>query len=223
MFILYTSSQLFQNPHRYWLCERHFVQNVRDMWRRLFIRVFSYIYRCMRQSMTPEALQPCKFVTKVVTKWAKNARFLGWFWVWRVFYCVAVRFCVRIWAKNAPYLWHKMPAGCWCGIFVYKNWLNCGQKMPEIWHKATPRNYVYYCWKICNIFNIKNIFKNLKKILTVPNMCVNIISERRKQKEREDKTMKRIPEWILDEMESKNKQADEYDYVSYEEARAKSM
>lgn len=35
--------------------------------------------------------------------------------------------------------------------------------------------------------------------------------------------MKRVPEWILDEMESKNKQADEYDYVSYEEARAKSM
>ena len=37
--------------------------------------------------------------------------------------------------------------------------------------------------------------------------------------------MKRIPTWILDEMESenKNKQADEYDYVSYEEARAKSM
>ena len=53
--------------------------------------------------------------------------------------------------------------------------------------------------------------------------CGNIISERRKQKEREDKTMKRVPEWILDEMESKNKQADEYDYVSYEEARAKSM
>ena len=93
---------------------------------------FSYIYRGMRQSMTPEALQPCKFVTKVVTKWAKNARFLGWFCVWRVFYCVAVRFCVIIWAKNAPYLYHKMPAGCWCGIFVYKNGLNCGQKMPEI-------------------------------------------------------------------------------------------
>lgn len=35
--------------------------------------------------------------------------------------------------------------------------------------------------------------------------------------------MKRVPEWILDEMESKNKHADEYDYVSYEEARAKSM
>ena len=35
--------------------------------------------------------------------------------------------------------------------------------------------------------------------------------------------MKRIPEWILDEMESKNKQDGEYDYVSYEEARAKSM
>ena len=43
-----------------------------------------------------------------------------------------------------------------------------------------------------------------------------------KKKER-TKTMKRVPEWILDEMESKNKQADEYDYVSYEEARAKSM
>ena len=95
--------------------------------------------------------------------------------------------------------------------------------MPEIWHKATPRNYVDYCWKICNIFNIKNIFKNLKKILTVLQRCGNIISERRKQKEREDKTMKRVPEWILDEMESKNKLADEYDYVSYEEARAKSM
>lgn len=82
--------------------------------------------------MTPEALKPCKFVTKVVTKWAKNAQFLGWFRVWRVFHGVAVRFCVIIWAKNAPYLYHKTPAGCWCGIFVYKNWLNCGRKMPEI-------------------------------------------------------------------------------------------
>ena len=93
---------------------------------------FLYIYRGMRQSMTPEASTLCKFVTKVVTKWAKNAQKLGVFWVWLVFYCVAVRFCVRIWAKNAPYLYHKMPAGCWCGIFVYKNGLNCGQKMPEI-------------------------------------------------------------------------------------------
>lgn len=82
--------------------------------------------------MTPEALQPCKFVTKVVTKWAKNARFLGVFCVWSVFHGVAVRFCVRIWAKNAPYLYHKMPAGLCRGIFVYKNGLNCGRKMPEI-------------------------------------------------------------------------------------------
>lgn len=93
---------------------------------------FSYIYRALLYNMTPEALQPCKFVTKVVTKWAKNARFLCLFWVWRVFYCVAVRFCVRIWAKNVPYLDHKMPAGLCRGIFVYKNGLNCGQKMPEI-------------------------------------------------------------------------------------------
>lgn len=35
--------------------------------------------------------------------------------------------------------------------------------------------------------------------------------------------MTRVPEWILDEMESENKQDDEYDYVTYEEARAKSM
>jgi hypothetical protein len=82
--------------------------------------------------MTPEALQPRKFVTKVVTKWAKNAQKLGVFRVLRVFHGVAVRFCVRIWAKNAPYLYHKMPAGLCRGIFVYKNGLNCGQKMPEI-------------------------------------------------------------------------------------------
>lgn len=35
--------------------------------------------------------------------------------------------------------------------------------------------------------------------------------------------MKKVPEWILEEIESENKKADEYDYVSYEEARAKSM